>query len=70
MTPDEAAREIADLRSRVQRLEDALDGLLMYRPRLVDGLPAYAASMARERAIYERAEFDTWPPGATFGGWR
>jgi hypothetical protein len=70
MTADEAAREIADLRKRVQRLEDALEGLLLYRPRLVAGLGAPDQPVARREAVQKWVEADRWPPGATFGGWR
>ena len=69
MSPDEAAREIADLRKRVQRLEDALEGLFIHRPRLVDGLCRPGPPVARPEPEEQRWG-GTWPPGATFGGWR
>ena len=70
MTADEAAREIADLRKRVQRLEDAFEGLLLLRPRLLAGLGAPDEPVARREAVEKRIEGQAWPPGSTFGGWR
>jgi hypothetical protein len=77
MTPDETARELADLRKRVQRLEDALEGLFLHRPRLVTGLRRHDAAVGHREALRGQAEGreepgggDAWPPGATFAGWR
>jgi hypothetical protein len=76
MSPSEAVREIADLQKRVQRLEDALEGLLLLRPRLLAGLGAPDEPVARREAVRAMTEAerlpqgDAWPPGSTFGGWR
>jgi hypothetical protein len=69
MTADEAAREIADLRNRVQRLEDAIEGLVRYTPRLCPPIPAVRPTVGH-REPDGGPQGDAWPPGATFAGWR